>query len=380
MEKYTRERLDGLSIHNLRELARDFGVQSPTSKRKEILISLILEIQDGVREKCYNVNKKGRPVKNGFASGSVIPSDFNEKELQDFNYDYDTQRFVGLINASNLDLEGSVGTVHSGIVDIHNNGFGILRTKTLLPNNNDCYIQSNLIYKYNLKQGDELECRTKVLRLGEPSRVVDILKINNVSVEKWGNITRFEDLPYNLSNETINLKLGVDYGSNKLGVKLGGRNILVLNKTNNNLINLDCFKNAFNNSENIFVNFMSMPEEHANQNVINIPFNVKRDFAIIGLKLALDFAKRKVESGKSVVIILNKFNEYIKLLNDYYNGVVGSTNLNVNTLQDVKEMLLSAKFVNNNTNLTFVGVLNDDNSKLIQTIIEELKMFVNLIK
>lgn len=380
MEKYTRERLDGLSIHNLRELARDFGVQSPTSKRKEILISLILEIQDGVREKCYNVNKKGRPVKNGFASGSVIPSDFNEKELQDFNYDYDTQRFVGLINASNLDLEGSVGTVHSGIVDIHNNGFGILRTNTLLPNNNDCYIQSNLIYKYNLKQGDELECRTKVLRLGEPSRVVDILKINNVSVEKWGNITRFEDLPYNLSNETINLKLGADYGSNKLGVKIGGRNILVLNKTNNNLINLDCFKNAFNNSENIFVNFMSMPEEHANQNVINIPFNVKRDFAIIGLKLALDFAKRKVESGKSVVIILNRFNEYIKLLNDYYNGVVGSTNLNVNTLQDVKEMLLSAKFVNNNTNLTFVGVLNDDNSKLIQTIIEELKMFVNLIK
>ena len=55
------EQIEKLGIYELRSLARSMGVQSPTSKKREELISAIKDIQSGVLKPQFN--NYGRPVK-----------------------------------------------------------------------------------------------------------------------------------------------------------------------------------------------------------------------------------------------------------------------------------------------------------------------------
>ncbi len=77
------EQIEKLGIYELRSLARSMGVQSPTSKKREELISAIKGIQSGVIKPQFN--NFGRPVKklsnqNELLSNLIINGD---KELED---------------------------------------------------------------------------------------------------------------------------------------------------------------------------------------------------------------------------------------------------------------------------------------------------------
>ncbi len=60
--KYEREQLNQLNIHSLHFIAREVGVKSPTSLKKQELINEILLIQ-GEKKQVNAKNKKGRPPK-----------------------------------------------------------------------------------------------------------------------------------------------------------------------------------------------------------------------------------------------------------------------------------------------------------------------------
>ena len=60
--RYTREELDKLNYHVLRNLAREVGVRAPTSFAKGKLIDEILLIESGKKEP-FKGTSKGRPVK-----------------------------------------------------------------------------------------------------------------------------------------------------------------------------------------------------------------------------------------------------------------------------------------------------------------------------
>ena len=60
--KYEREQLEQISIHSLRNIARDVGVKSPTNLKKDILINEILLIQSG-KKQPHTPSKRGRPIK-----------------------------------------------------------------------------------------------------------------------------------------------------------------------------------------------------------------------------------------------------------------------------------------------------------------------------
>ena len=60
--KYSIEELNAFNLHSLRILARNFGVKSPSSLKKSVLVDEILNIQNGIKNPYFS-NKKGRPVK-----------------------------------------------------------------------------------------------------------------------------------------------------------------------------------------------------------------------------------------------------------------------------------------------------------------------------
>ena len=61
--KYEKEQLQQTNIYCLRNIAREVGVKSPTSLKKQRLIDEIMQILSGEKKPC-NPTKTGRPVKN----------------------------------------------------------------------------------------------------------------------------------------------------------------------------------------------------------------------------------------------------------------------------------------------------------------------------
>lgn len=60
---YVKEELEKLSIHHLREIAREMGVKSPSSQIKKNLVEEILDVSNGAKQPHFT--KNGRPsIKN----------------------------------------------------------------------------------------------------------------------------------------------------------------------------------------------------------------------------------------------------------------------------------------------------------------------------
>ena len=61
--QYDRYQLYEMNIHVLRNIAREVGVNAPTSFKKNALINEIVQISSGKKQPCIPSNK-GRPPKN----------------------------------------------------------------------------------------------------------------------------------------------------------------------------------------------------------------------------------------------------------------------------------------------------------------------------
>ena len=85
---YEKEQLEQTNIHPLRNIAREVGVKSPTSLKKNVLIDEIIQIQSG-KKRPHLSPRKGRPVKHGieynntehqFVENKKVEKEEKEKE------------------------------------------------------------------------------------------------------------------------------------------------------------------------------------------------------------------------------------------------------------------------------------------------------------
>ena len=121
-----REKLETLSLAQLRGIAKDFGVKNITAQRKAELISCILEANE-TKEK----EEETAAVPSVRRQPSVAPN-INPEELQ------------------NLDS----GIPAHGILEVMPDGFGFIRCENYLPGENDVYVSPSQIRRFNLKTGD----------------------------------------------------------------------------------------------------------------------------------------------------------------------------------------------------------------------------------
>ncbi len=84
MDNYKKQELDALGIYELRTVARNIGVKSPTTKKHDELVECILKIQNG-EEKASSSNK-GRPPKKISLASSNLDLDKIEGEPRNFEY------------------------------------------------------------------------------------------------------------------------------------------------------------------------------------------------------------------------------------------------------------------------------------------------------
>ncbi len=189
MEKYSKEELNDIGIFELRSIARNVGVKSPTTKRHNDLVNAILRVQNG-EDKVFSTNK-GRPPKKM----SFVPSlsEYEKSEGQTSEFKYTNEQDDNLVFCANGGEKGinkeyvPCGGILRGAEDgryIYNHMEAI---KYITVNN-------NFVKKYNLKVGDYVIGKA-VETSFKTGYLVDVLDVNfkdvtNEDCEKKANEIR----------------------------------------------------------------------------------------------------------------------------------------------------------------------------------------------
>lgn len=190
METIEREKLEALSIFELRDLARKVGVYSPTVLQKGKLIEEINLILSGQKEPFVPKNRQGRPAKklSGYDNivNVLLPS--NPTDLPTFDDKNAPKANPNIITMmQNIDdAQYSAPVLKHGFVELLEN-----RSALVVPNIDDHVALSDYVYiviqtveKYNLKSGDEIICNANFISKDKPMVLSDIVSINGVALDK----------------------------------------------------------------------------------------------------------------------------------------------------------------------------------------------------
>ena len=285
----TEKQLNEYSIYMLREIARNAGVESPTSKKKQQLISEIIEISEGKRAPKEKT-KQGRPPKNFGFFADVISQPQSTTLL--FKQDVDKR-------------EEQVGNIVSGYVEQVNLNTAYLWVKYDLEY--CCYFIPAQVYsKFNLKFGDLISVQ---LGVGEEKMIVkDILSVNGTPINKYdGNRKEFDSISHSMPNKKIVFKnaqpsLDVQHGENVYfyGSNNTQNTVSIINVMNACDVDKKLYLNVSIADKN--KNFLNSIEG-AEMFVANIMEGSDKIRKIISL--AIERAKRICEDGGNVALFID---------------------------------------------------------------------------
>lgn len=332
MNNYTRDNLDKLGIYELRTLAREVGVYSPTTLKKNELMDQILNIVSGKEKPYVNVERRGRPPKEISRMGE-IKQIFN---IKDDKVQYATKSKLNICDGTFNQISSNLGhnqkkmcgyfkpfsDTEGYILNLKNNLFTI-----------QSVISAQIIEDYDLREGDYL-CYTCSYcnEIKDITKVDDIISINKVSYTTKPKRINFADLPYEYSTKRIDLT-AIDSGRVNYKVLdrisplfLGAR--LIINNEHNNF-KIDRVASILDklcdyNVETSVMCIGERPEEV--QNFVNILPNAdviykKQNQSAESFRdefvLKFQHLLRQVEDGKNVALVLNDFNRAKKFIASY---------------------------------------------------------------
>ncbi|RKT33706.1 transcription termination factor Rho [Microbacterium sp. AG1240] len=284
----------------------------------------------------------------------------------------------------------------AGILDVLDN-YAFVRTTGYLPGTSDVYVSLGQVKKYNLRKGDAVVGAIKQPREGEQSgrqkynALVKVDAINGLSVEdaatrvEFGNLTplypqdrlRLETAPEKLTQRIIDLVAPIGKGQ---------RGLIVAPPKAGKTIVLQQIANAIaqNNPE---VHLMVVLVDERPEEVTDMQRTVKgeviastfdrpaEDHTTVA-ELAIERAKRLVELGRDVVVLLDS----ITRLGRAYNitaptsGRVLTGGVDASALYPPKRFFGAARNIENGGSLTILATaLVETGSKMDDVIFEEFK-------
>lgn len=281
-----------------------------------------------------------------------------------------------------------------GILEVHNDGYGFLRAKNFLPGPKDVYVSQAQIRKFNLKTGDRVTGKTRPGKDGD--RLLALLyieTINGESVEASQRRSSFEDLTPIYPNERLTLES--EHAEHDLAVRLidlvapigkGQRGLIVAPPKAGKTILLKKIANSIraNNPDvELFVLLIDeRPEEVTDMQrsidgeVVYSTFDERPENHARVAEMVIERAKRLVEHGKDVVILLDSLTR----LGRAYNLIVPpsgrtlSGGLDPSSLHKPKRFFGAARNIEGGGSLTIIATaLVETGSRMDEIIYEEFK-------
>lgn len=282
-----------------------------------------------------------------------------------------------------------------GVLEVMPDGYGFLRSSdyNYLGSPDDIYVSQQQIKEYGLKTGDVVEGGIRPPRQGEkyfPLCKIDT--INGLSPDVIRDRVPFEHLVPLFPDEKFNLTGGNAGNISTRVVDMfapigkGQRALIVAPPKTGKTILLKDIANAIsaNHPETYIIMLLidERPEEvtdmarSVNAEVIASTFDepAERHVKIAGI--VLEKAKRLVESGHDVVIMLDSITRLARAYNTVSpaSGKILSGGVDANALQKPKRFFGAARNIENGGSLTIIATaLTETSSKMDEVIFEEFK-------
>ncbi len=290
-------------------------------------------------------------------------------------------------------FDGIVTT--SGVLEMMPEGYGFLRSSdyNYLTSPDDIYVTQQQIKSHALKPGDVVEASIRPPKEGEKYFPLSkVLSVNGRSPEFIRDRVPFEHLTPLFPDEKFDLTSGRSANISTRVVDMfspigkGQRGLIVAPPKTGKTILLKDIANAIaeNHPETYIMILLidERPEEvtdmsrSVNAEVIASTFDepAERHVKIAGI--VLEKAKRLVECGHDVVILLDSITRLARAYNTVSpaSGKILSGGVDANALQKPKRFFGAARNIENGGSLTIIATaLTETSSKMDEVIFEEFK-------
>ena len=363
------------------------------------------EGESGEQREGKRRNRRNRRNRNNHQRKEIVPSATRD-ELAVLDDDALTAKAIELgVDASEygerddlvsavydalLQAEGFV--MVEGILDLLPDGYGFIRTNGYLPGEHDVYVGVSTVRRQGLRKGDYITGRVRPPRENEKYPALNtIVTLNDEPFEgpthrvKFANLTPvypderlfMEHGKDTLTARSIDLVAPIGKGQRGLIVsppKAGKTTVLkdiaAAISANNPEVHLMCLLVDERPEE------VTDMERSINGEVISSTFDMPCENHIAVAELVIERAKRLVENGQDVVILLDSITRLARAYNlgQPASGRILSGGVDSTALYPPKKFLGAARNIEDGGSLTILGTaLVDTGSKMDEVIFEEFK-------
>jgi len=321
------------------------------------------------------------------------------KELYKLAKQYDIPRYTSLrkqdlifaILEAKAESEGYF--FGEGVLEVHPDGFGFLRSlESMLPSSKDIYLSNSQIRKFNLNTGDIISGVIRPPKEGERFfAMIKIEAINYKSPNLANERVNFENLTPTYPNSKFVLETEKNTMSTRLidlfsPIGKGQRGMIVAPPKAGKTTILKDIANgiAKNHPDTIRLILLidERPEEvtdiqeSVDARVIAAPFDMPPEKQIKKAELTLEMAKRLVEYGYDVVILLDSLTRLARVYNINVppSGKLLTGGVDPAALYKPKHFFGAARNTKEGGSLTIIATaLIETGSKMDEVIFEEFK-------
>ena len=350
-----REKYESLPLATLRDLAKAREMTGISTLKKAELVERMLEEDEKDKERSANTG---------------------DKEVHDID---------------RLDS----GVTANGILEVLPDGYGFIRCANYLPGENDVYVSPSQIRRFNLKTGDILEGNTRIKTQQEKfSALLYLTKINGIHPGIASRRPNFEDLTPIFPNERLSLESGKSSTAMRIvdllsPIGKGQRGMIVSPpKAGKTTLLKQVALSVRKNNPEIHMLILLIDErpeevthikeaiEGENVEVIYSTFDELPEHHKRVSEMVIERAKRLVEHGKDVMILLDSITRLARAYNLTVppSGRTLSGGLDPAALHMPKRFFGAARNMREGGSLTILATaLVDTGSKMDDVVYEEFK-------
>ena len=396
MSTYTKEMLESISIFAIRDIAKEVGISSPTKKNKAELIDLILKISSGEMEPP-EAPRRGRPKKPTELPPSAEsvktpeqPRPRGNRYGRDNAGRYESKQAAGFHDDKR---GGEPDQMREGFLEINPDGYGFLRVRNCECNEMDAYVPSVKIKQYGLRKGDKVRAMCKTLQEGKPAAVVNVISVNGVDYAELGKRPNFDDLVPIYPDERLRMEVPSrprDYATRCIDIVApigkGQRGIIVSPPKAGKTTLLKMIAGSIAENYPDIVLFVLLIDERPEEvtdmqrsvrgEVVYSTFDEMPEHHTKTAEMLLDRAKRLVEMGKDVVILMDSLTRLARAYNMTIppTGRTLSGGVDPGALHSPKRFFGSARNIEHGGSLTIIAsALIETGSRMDDVIFEEFK-------
>jgi len=285
-----------------------------------------------------------------------------------------------------------------GVLEVLPDGFGFLRSieASYMASTDDIYLSPSQIRRFNLHTGDLIEGEVRVPKDGERYfALVKVDRVNGQTPEESKHKIMFENLTPLFPREAFKLERDNFKGEENVTGRIvdliapigkGQRALLVAQPKTGKTVMMKHIAHALvaNHPEIHLIVLLvdERPEEVTEMirtvrgEVISSTFDEPAARHVQVAEMVIERAKRLVELGKDVVILLDSITRLARAYNNVLpsSGKVLTGGVDANALQRPKRFFGAARNVEEGGSLTIIGTaLIDTGSKMDEVIYEEFK-------